>query len=355
MNDSSDSVELGPWLDADLQGTASVYSGDGSDDDLDEIWRFSRSVCRLMLRRLRQHAEEIRRDAIAIFLLQPTAPTGSSPNREPLLGDGSVEISGKIWFVGKTAQSGRSIEPSDIEDSTMFDLVEELGLGHVPAIVVNPKVDIPVVRVYGKGLSSEEEVDTVDILDKEVDVFDIQDTVNQMCEKQLCTPDAQVTGASMWANAQKCHVASNAEAIAQLQMKTALQFRLFNCDIRHEQRMRAGRTDIEIAQKRADGSIIIAAEIEIKVLRGRNRRGKKWSDSYNEKWIRRGIRQAAAYRDDRSARFGILCCFDMRQTDRGELQTFAQVKPYAEELCVNLHRNFLFNSAEAWRVARYGT
>ena len=198
MNNRSDSVELGPWLDADLQGTVSVYSGDGSDDDLDDIRRFARSVCRLVLRRLRQHAKEIRRDAISIFLLQPRAPAESSANREPLLGDGSVEISGKIWFVGKTAQSGRSIEPSDMEDRTMFGLVEELGLGHVPAIVVNPKVETPVVRIYGNGLSNEEEVDSIDILDKEVDVFDIQDTVSQMCEKQLCTPDAQVTGASMW-------------------------------------------------------------------------------------------------------------------------------------------------------------
>ena len=355
MNNRSEFVELGPWLDADLHGTASAYSGDGSDDDLDEIRRFARSVCRLMLRRLRQHAQDIRRDAIAIFLLQPTAPAGSSANREPMLGDGSVEISGKIWFVNKTAQSGRSLEASNIEDGSMFDLVEELGLGNVPAIVVNPKVDIPVVRVYEKGLSNEEEVDSVDILDREVDVIDIQETINRMCEKQLCTPEAQVTGASMWANARKCHAASNAEAIAQLQMKTALSFRLFNCDIRHEQRMRAGRTDIEIAQKRADGTTLIPAEIEIKVLRERNRRGKKWPDSHNEKWIRRGVRQAAAYRDDRNASSGILVCFDMRQTDRGDIQSFSQVKPYAQELDVTLHRNFLYNSSEAWRAARYGT
>ena len=355
MTDKSNSMGLGSWQDADLQGTASVYSGDGSDDDLDEIRRLARSVCRLVLRRMRQHAQDIRRDAIAIFLLQPTAPSDSSANREPLLGDGSVEINGKIWFVNETAQSGRSIEASNIEDGKMFDFVEQLGLGEVPAVVVNPKVTVPVVRVYENGLSNDDQVEPLEILDKEVDILDIQETIDRMCEKQLCTPEAQVTGASMWANAKKCHAASNAEAIAQLQMKTALSFRLFNCDVRHEQRMRAGRTDIEIVQKRADGTTIIPAEIEIKVLRERNRRGRKWSDSYSEKWIRRGVRQAAAYRDDRDAESGILCCFDMRQADRGDINTFSTVRPYAEELNVKLHRNFLYNSSEAWREIRYGS
>jgi hypothetical protein len=229
-----------------------------------------------------------------------------------------------------------------------------MGFGHVPAVVFNPKVATPVIRIYGKGLSAESDFEAVEIIDREVSLDDIRRVINLMYEKNLCTPDAQVAGASMWADSTRLHATSNAEAIAQLQVKTALSISLFNCDIRHEQQMRAGRVDLEVTQRLADGAMIVPAEIEIKVLRERNRRGRKWSDAYNEKWIKRGVRQAAAYRDDRGAKSGMLCCFDMREQDRGEATTFANVKLYADTLSVMLHRNFLYNDAESWRRAKYG-
>ena len=346
--------ELGPWAGADLSGTALVYGGDGSDDDLDPIRRFGRNVGRLALRRIRQHLGELRRDAIAIFLLQPSAPEGASTSREPMLGDGGVELSGKIWFVNVTAQSGRSLEVECDDDGAMFDAVEVLGLGHVPAVVFNPKIANPVMRIYEKGLSAEADFEAIEVIDREIDLSEVRRIIDLMYHKNLCTPDAQVAGASMWADSSKLHATSNAEAIAQLQVKTALTISLFNCDIRHEQQMRAGRVDLEITQRLADGAIIVPAEIEIKVLRERNRRGRKWSDAYNEKWIKRGVRQAAAYRDDRGAKAGMLCCFDMRDGDRGEVSTFAVVQPFAEALDITLHRNFLYNDAESWRKAKYG-
>ena len=347
--------ELGPWAGADLKETVARYSGDGSDDDISRVKRFGRNVCRLTLQRLRQHSNVMRCDAIAIFLLQPMAPDGYISKREPLLGDGGVEIGGKIWFVNVTAQSGRSMEASCTEDGRMFDQVERLGLSQVPTVVVNLKVTNPIVRVYENGIRDEKTLEIIEVSDREIDLVDVRDTIDSLCEKQLCTPDAQVSGASMWADASRFYAASNAEAIAQLQVKTALSFQLFNCEIRHEQTMRAGRTDIEIVQKLANGTRLYPAEIEIKVLRERNRRGRKWSDNWNEKWMRRGVRQAAAYRDDRDAKSGMLCCFDMRKGDRGETRTFDPIKSFAENHDVTLHRNFLYNSSDAWREARYGS
>ncbi len=347
--------ELGPWAGADLKGTATTYGGVGTDDDLDPIRRFGRNVGRLALQRLRQHLGEMRRDAIAIFLLQPTAPEGAATAREPMLGDGGVEVCGRIWFVNVTAQSGRALAASPEDDGAMFDQVEALGLGHVAAVVFNPKVATPTIRIYGKGLTAESEFEAVEIVDREVSLDDIRRIIDVVHEKNLCTPDAQVAGVSMWADPAKLHATSNAEAIAQLQVKTALSLSLFNCEIRHEQQMHAGRVDLEVSQRLADGATVIPAEIEIKVLRERNRRGQKWSDARIEKWIRRGVRQAAAYRDGRGAKAGMLCCFDMRAKDRGEAATFATVKPYADALDVTLHRNFLYNDAESWRVAKYGS
>ena len=352
---NSGSVGLGPWRAADLQGTVGVYSGDGSDDDIDTVQRFGRSVCRLALRRLRQHLDDMRRDAIAIFLFQSTPPAGSTTIREPLLGDGGVEVCGKIWFVNVTAQSGRALAVDSEQDSNMFEEVERLKLGHLPAVVFNPKVAVPTVRIYGKGLSDESDIKSINIVDHEVTLVEIKRIVDLLHETQLITPDAQGDGLSMWVDPLKYWAASNAESIAQLQVKTALSVRLFNCDIRREQTMRAGRTDLEVVQHLTDGTTITPAEVEIKVLRERNKSGRKWSDVRIEKWVRRGVRQAAAYRDDRNAQSGMLCCFDMRERDRGDSGVFARVKLYADELDVTLHRNFLFNSAEAWRIAKYGS
>ena len=276
MNNSIDSVNLGPWHNADLQGTADAYSGDGSDEDIDSAHRFGRNVCRMALRRLKQPVSSVRRDAIAIFLLQPSAPAGSSTIREPLLGDGGVEVCGKIWFANVTAQSGHSLAVPSEEDGAMFEEVENLGLDNVPAVVFNPKVVDPVVRVYARGLCSDTDVEVIEIVDREVNLTEIRETINLMCRKELLVPSAQSSQYSMWAYAAKHWAASNAEAIAQLHTKTALSVRFFNCDIRREQLMRMGRTDIEIVQRLADGKTTTPAEIEIKVLRERNRRGRKW-------------------------------------------------------------------------------
>ena len=345
---------LGPWSGDDLARTARLYEGEGSDEGLEQLPRFGRNVGRLALRRIRQHLGSMRRDAIAIFLLQSAAPAGVSTKREPMLGDGGVEVCGRIWFVNETAQSGRWLDVASSDDGAMFDEVDALGLGHVAAVVFNPKVATPVMRIYGNGLGAGDDFVPVEILDREVRLEDIRRVIDFVHERNLCTPDAQVAGASMWADSNRLHAASNAEAIAQLQVKTALSVALFNCDIRHEQQMRAGRVDLEVVQRLADGASVIPAEIEIKVLRERNRSGRPWSDRYNHKWIRRGVRQAAAYRDDRGAKAGMLCCFDMRDGDRGEAATFADVASYADELDVTLHRNFLYNDAESWRRARLG-
>ena len=355
MSDSGDDVSFGPWLASDLTETVSRYSGDGSDDDIDRVGRLGRSVCRLTMRRWRQTGSGGRRDAIAIFLLHPSAPEGGSAEREPLLGDGGVEVCGKIWFVNATAQSGRSVVAASIRDDSMFKYVDELGLSHVPAVVLNPKVSPPVVRIYRDGLGNDDSIEAIELVDREVSLSEIRSVINEMHDKHLVTPEAQVPRASMWANASKLWAASNAEAMAQVHIKTALSVRLFDCDIRHEQTMRAGRCDIEVVQQRADGSTVTPAEIEVKVLRERNRRGRRWSDKQNEWWVRRGVGQAAAYRNDRRARWGILWCFDMRAQDRGESATFSGVKCQAAKLGVALQRSFLYNSAQAWQTARYGT
>lgn len=254
-------TDLGPWRGADLRGTARTFAGDGSDDDLDAVSRFGRNVARLALRRMRQHLGTMRRDAIAIFLLQPSGPAGSPTTREPMLGDGGVEVCGKVWFVSATAQSGRALTPTSEADGDMFEAVEALGLGEVAAAVFNPTVATPTVRLYRRGLLHADEVETVEVAERETSLEDIKRVIERTNERNLCTPDALVPGApSVWQDADRLHAAQNAEAVVQAHVKTALSVALFNCDIRHEQSTRAGRVDLEVVQQLADGSSVIPAE-----------------------------------------------------------------------------------------------
>lgn len=355
MSDDLTPADLGPWRGDDLRGTARAFSGDGADDDLDPVSRFGRRVARLALRRARQHLGTMRRDAIAIFLFQPSGPPGATTAREPMLGDGGVEVCGRIWFVSTTAQSGRALTPPSETDGDMFDHVEQLGLGEVPAAVFNPTVVTPTVRLYRRGLRHEDDVETVEIVERETTLDDIKRIIERTNERNLCTPDAHVPGVpSVWEDADRLHAAQNAEALVQSHLKTALSVALFSCDVRHEQSTRAGRVDLEVVQQLADGVSVIPAEIEIKVLRERNVRGKPWSVAKIQKWMRRGVRQAAGYRDERRARAGMLCCFDMRNTDEGDTAVFAPIRAFANALSVELHRCYLYNSAERYRIARYG-
>jgi hypothetical protein len=352
--DSDSIVGLGPWTGADLSGTAALYAGDGADDEIDPVRRFGRNVARLALRRMRQHLGTMRRDALAIFLLEPSGHAGATI-RQPMLGDGGVELCGSIWFVSATAQSGRALLPPSEADGEMFDYIESLGLGNVPAAVFNPQVETPSLRLYSNGLSDEDNFEPFEIAERLVTIAHIRHVIDEMHEKHLCTPDAQSPVASMWADSNKFHTSSKAEYLAQLHVKIELAAKLFDCEIRPEQPTPAGRVDLEVVQRLADGVTIIPAEMEIKVLRERGQSGKKISDKFNENWMRRGIRQAAAYRDVRGARGGILCCFDMRCADPGEAAAFAPVQAFADGLQVVLHRNYLYNDSERWRRARYGT
>ena len=44
-------------------------------------------------------------------------------------------------------------------------------------------------------------MEPIEIVDRDVNVAEIRRIINMMHNKQLCTPEAQVSGVSMWANA----------------------------------------------------------------------------------------------------------------------------------------------------------
>lgn len=351
-------AKLGPWHGAELRKTADAFSGDGSDNDLPEPVRFARGVGRLVLKRIRAVGTTMRRDAISVFLLHPDGVGSMPAKREPMLGDGGVEVAGRIWLVSETAQSGKSIEPPSSDAGDVFEYVVELGLGDVPAVAFNPTVDPPTLRYYVGGLADEHNPEVIEIDNIEVTAERIEAIIERLWSSCFITPDAQVSGGSdVWAHSPKHWAASNAEAIVQAHIKSALAIGLVDCTIRDEQPTEAGRVDIEIERRDPLDSTKWSRpfEIEVKVLRHAGKAGRTTSAKMIQWWIRRGIRQAAAYRDARKASNGMLCCFDMRSIDHGDDFADDDNKAFAATHNVTMVRRYLYNDAEAYRIAKYGS
>ncbi len=351
-------ADLGPWKGARLGETVAAYGGVGADDDLPDALRFARGVGKLIVKRRRVAGPAMRTDAISVFILRPEGSPGGGAAREPMLGDGGIEVAGRIWFVGATAQSGRFIEPPSTVDGDVFDHVEAIGCGDNPAAVFNPTVQPPTLRFYPNGLAQEHNLEAIEITDLAVTVGRVEAILDRMWQNCFRTPDAQIdSGSGVWADAARHWAKSEAEKIVQSHIKTALAVALVDCVIRHEQSMGRGRVDIEIEQPTEDDppQWTRPMEIEVKVLRERGSTGRRRSDTSVHRWIGHGIRQAAAYRDERGAEHGMLCCIDMRANDLADDFCPAATRQRAADHNVVMFRRFLYNSADALRLAEYGS
>lgn len=349
--------DLGAWNMADFAATAREHNGEGSDDDLPRYVRFLRNVFKLLRKRRNNFPNDMRKDGLAIFLLSATPPKTSPHPRVPQLGNGATEVVGRVWFVSEIAQSGRYFEPEFTDDGELFDyVVDTLGCGTIPAITYNPRLSTPEICYYPDGLEDEENCTSMHLIENAVTLDAIMDVIDRVHKTGFITPDAQVDhGSTVWHDNEKYFVIKYAEAVVQSHLKTALAIKFINCNIRHEQRMNAGRVDLEIEHISPENGLSITrpAVIEVKVLRTKGSTGRISSTEAIHRWITRGVKQVAGYRDERHARWGILCCFDMRAEDTGN-QCFNHVSKAAEGLQVELKRVFLYNTSEAYRTAIYG-
>lgn len=350
-------ADLGPWSGADLEQTARQAYGIGADEDVPADIRFVRNVARVVTRRLQVAGGQVKPGAgLSVFLLRPIPPKAATTPRVPMLGNGETEIAGRIWFVSPVANSGRYVEPPCCDDSSIFDfVVDDLGCGALPAVVFNPRLPHPEITFFPLGLGHEETCKVVSLREEAVTLDDILAVIERVHATSFVTPDAQVQeGSTVWERADQFWVRKHAEAVVQSHIKAALCGRFLTCDIRHEQTMTAGRVDLEIEQpSQVDPlAVVRPAVIEVKVLRSRGSTGRAARPDAILRWIARGVRQVAAYRANRRALNGILCCFDMRDGDTGDT-CFDHVRSQASSVSVTLSRWFLYNSAEAWRLARF--
>ncbi len=345
---------LGAWAGDDLGGTARASAGVGSDADLPRHVRFLAGVAKLIRRRLAEQRAEPSLTRPAIFLLEPSARAhrpDASPTRVPMLDNGLTPVTGRLWFVSPVVVSGHYVELEDGDDDAMFAIVTDtLDLGRVPAIVFDPRTNVPSVRFYPHGLDAPETYEMVSVTGTDVSLERIFEAIERVHSTCLVTPDAQVKAGKLWENNVKCWPSSQAEDIVQLHLKAGLTTAFPTCTVRHEQTDVPGRLDLEIEESDAlDRSKVVRHVIlELKVLRSFRSSGEIVPPKNTLDWVESGVKQAAAYRQQRGARAAALCCFDMRREYTGE-QCFDHVRELAERLTVELRLWFLFGTSARYR------
>jgi hypothetical protein len=339
------------WSDEELLDTAADYAGVGSDADLAHEDRFRASVSRLVAKVL---AAERQQEGLSVFLLEPGGPkeaVKSRCTRVPMLDRGREPLGSRVWFVTHVVTAGEWVPARFEDDDDFFRFVsDELGAGHVPAIVFDPRWPGPELRYYPQGINELESVEPLRIAYSRISLEEILRRVDLVHRNQLVTPGAQPRGTKLWADAQRGVAAHNAEDLLSALLSAGLHAAFPNCRIRVEQPAPVGRLDIEVEERMPGqpGAVMRHAVLELKVLRGRNPNRTKISLQRIRQWIEEGVGQAASYREDKGALAAALCCFDMREefTDQ---QCFAHVLGTAADLDVQLQVWHLFATSAAYR------
>ena len=358
MASTEEPKSLGPWRDADLRATAISAAGTGADAGVPDAVRFKSAIAKLVRRRL-AICEGVSEDSgPCIFLLMPSPPNEADAppaKRVPCLDNGMHELGSRVWFVCASGASGHWVSADFEDDDALFAYVTDtLAMGQTAAILYDPKHPNPHIRHYPSGLSDLEDFAEVSVATVPITVDSVTAAIESTHAEMMVTPDAQPDTLALWTKPTKFWPYKEAEKRAQGYLQIALNTAFPTCTIRAEQPGPAGRLDIEIVENDPIERTKISQHgiLELKVLRSFGSTGTKVYKKENAEAVKSGVEQAAAYRDEKKAPWGVLVCFDMQAEDGGNGACFKHVKKLAQTLDVHLRRWFLFNSSRAFRRAK---
>lgn len=341
----------------DLRKTSLTQLGIGADADLPDEVRFVAGIAKLIRARRTNKSADQDGQLPALFLLAPTyepVKAAMRLKRVPRLQAGLEPLTNRIWFMQATALSGKSMEHhfTDIDDLFQY-VVAEMDLGDVPAVLYNP-LEVPATLVfYERGVSSVEVAQDSQLEQVEITLEKIFEAIDGIHMNNLVTPEANSKAGQLWKNRAKFWPVQQAEDVVQLYLKAGLAATFPTCTIRVEQTQNTGRLDLEIEESnfRNPSTVVRHALLELKVLRSFRSSGGTVSSGETHDWVRKGMEQAAAYREERGTTKAALCCFDMRSADTGE-ECFNHIATDADKLAVTLKRWYLYSTSAAYRTAR---
>lgn len=342
-----------PWSDSAMAATVAESLGVGQDSELPPDIRFLASSVKLVGRRLRRPESRDDPRHFAVFVLKPMGRRDPAVEDFELvwrLDEATTALSGRLWLTNEALNFGHALAQVPAESELISWLIDDLELGEYPTVIYDPTVDGGRIRFYPDGLADLGKVETYGVGDLHaVSADDVKGIVDFVVSHSLLTPQMQISKGSTWVNPSKYWVASNAEALIQGQLRVALKARWPICDIQHEIPVRSGRFDLSVSFFDPDSTTWTHyGVLELKVLKDRSATGKtSYGLPHNQAVVADGVAQAASYRDNIGATWGMLCCFDHRQHADDEcLATLAS----NDSRDVEVHRWRIWNSSEPLRA-----
>lgn len=346
-------LDLGAWqADRQLLAVAprSMY---GDVDQLPESVRFQVYVSRLVQLRERQTDAEAA-GAAAFVLVTPTQQQALKAEGRKLdrtVHSGQVRLAGRVHFMTYRAQSSVYEEHTG-DANAVYDRIAELQCDKLPTLVYLPSDGESTLSYYPQGTYTDDGMVKVELSAGPVTEAEILIAIDAVYRNQLCTPD-NCSPNKVWQDASKCRPVKEAERTVQQFVQSGLAARFHWCTILAEQPGKLGRTDLEVVDDRngEPGTITHHALIEMKVLRSFGSTGNEYAAASNDDAIVKGLNQANSYGTAKNSLLRMLCCFDMRSKDVGDVATFSHVHADAQTLGVGLRRWYLYRSSDDMREA----
>lgn len=276
--------------------------------------------------------------------------------REPILDNGSRAITGKLWLAAPSFASGYVASFSSDEPGDVFEEMKSLGLGDRAALVFDPSATEPEIRYYPFGLNQDDRVQRFLIAKETFSLDDLDRVLTQFHEDNVITPDAALPDFTPWLDGAKYVPREHTERFLQGMLKAVLSIAFGKCRVDFEVRGNEGRCDLLISSKGSDPKAWTShAALEMKVLRSFTSGGKSVSGPRRDAAVNEGLLQAIAYKEERGAQEGMLCCYDMTAPKHSKgPDLFKTIAPKAKKHAIELRRYRIYGTSADLRRDKYG-
>lgn len=274
----------------------------------------------------------------------------------PLLANGADPISDAVWLATSNLMLSFRLCLAWSDQASLFDAIRGVGLGHIPAIVVDFRGQVPIGRLYRSGLDSADVADDIALDDSPITPAQMKMALDRFYEASLRTPLLIAEGHAMrvWKDAGRGIPEHRPEERIQGRLLDSLRGVFSRHDLRAEPVTDDGRADIVISRKTTTKgnlpAVIHEWVLELKALADMTSTGNP-STTDIPAAVRSGLEQALAYKQRLNALCAALCCYDMRVDDCGDAACFAHIASDAVASGLPLWRWYMFRSTAAGRRA----
>ena len=281
---------------------------------------------------------------------------GAQPFADPIATE--VPLLGRLFFANRDASTGRVMD-IPTEPGAILEWIDENDLSSSPVILVYRQNALMITRPSGTtGLSNHTPIrDSPPV----ADLPELHKALRHFHMQHVLTPSSCPKG--LWETGHAHHYIPGPRPEATIQSHLTIVLNSWFHGILRAERedsTNIGRIDVRLLQPGPTGSLNYWAIMELKVIRSFTNANSVAATTpvapqANEDAIANGIRQAHAYRANRSADESLVEVFDLRQDKRVDLRGSARIQSTLAECprISSIEVRPVFGSANDARIAGY--